>query len=157
MLDPSIFLLNLDDSDSETEMPRKPGTSKPKVKTFIPRAKPATGQNRWSPPNTSFFRGPQPSSMSMPRENIIRKEAVLNMFINEAAKQLLGVFGNSVHRLSFWLLDRSKALAHHCGRCGRRAGKYCKIASAPAVGQTHRYRVCRKCCGCSYGLEEEEE
>ncbi|KAI1727131.1 hypothetical protein Ddc_04420 [Ditylenchus destructor] len=152
-----FVFVDMDDYDMAAGLHRKPNTTKPQERLFMPRTRATPSPNRWSSPNTTFFRGTQPASMSIPRDRFIRKEAVLNMFINEAAKQLLGVFGNSVHRLSFWLLDRSKALAHHCGRCGRRAGKYCKIASAPAVGQTHRYRVCRKCCGCSYGLEEEEE
>ncbi|KAI1728087.1 hypothetical protein DdX_00241 [Ditylenchus destructor] len=152
-----FVFVDLDDYDMAAGLHRKPNTTKPQERLFMPRTRPTPSPNRWSSPNTTFFRGPQTDSMSIPRDRLIRKEAVLNMFINEAAKQLLGVFGNSVHRLSFWLLDRSKALAHHCGRCGRRTGKYCKIASAPAVGQTHRYRVCRKCCDCSNGLQEEEE
>ncbi|KAI1697517.1 hypothetical protein DdX_18469 [Ditylenchus destructor] len=152
-MDPRIFLLNLNDSDSETELPRKPPTAQPKSRVFMPNTKPTPN---WSKPNTTFFRGAQQPSMSIPRERFIRKEVVLNMFINESVKQLLGVFGSSVHRLSLWLLDRSKAISHHCGRCGRRAGKYCQIASAPEVGHTHRYRVCRKCCGCSNGSRDDE-
>ncbi|KAI1706877.1 hypothetical protein Ddc_15103 [Ditylenchus destructor] len=102
--------------------------------------------------NTVFIPGLQQQPMSIPSGRLIRKEEVFNMFINESVKQLLGVFGSSVHRLSLWLLDRSKAISHHCGRCGRRAGKYCQIATV--VGHTHRYRICRKCCGCSYGSKD---
>ncbi|KAI1725900.1 hypothetical protein DdX_02586 [Ditylenchus destructor] len=151
---PKMFFMGDDDSDSELELlsellyksmpkPGKPETGKPKV------VKPNVMK-----PNVSY--GPKPSPWlnnnpmwSRPNSQLVSKEVVANMFINEAVKQLIGVFGNSVLRLSHWLLDRSKSLAHHCGRCGRRAGKYCDIASAPAVGHSHRYRVCRKCCGCT--------
>ncbi|KAI1703601.1 hypothetical protein DdX_14838 [Ditylenchus destructor] len=105
-----------------------------------------------SMPNAMSIHEPQQPPMSIPNERLIRKERVLNMFINESVKQLLGVFGVSVYKLSLWFLDRSKALSHCCGRCGRRAAKYCQIATV--VGHTHRYRICRKCCGCGYGSKD---
>ncbi|KAI1721130.1 ubiquitin carboxyl-terminal hydrolase domain-containing protein [Ditylenchus destructor] len=102
--------------------------------------------NSMNMPNLSI-----PSSLKFDTDHLVSKEKIANEFVLEAVVQLLPVFGVTLQTFCKWLFGRGQDALHRCGRCGRRAGKYCKLATRK-TGESHLYRICKRCCDCEHNL-----
>lgn len=69
-------------------------------------------------------------------------------FLATSLVVLTKFFGDSLSRFCKWSLERGINMAHVCAICERRATKFCDWKSKPKQRGTHKWRICRKCCGC---------
>ncbi|KAI1711646.1 hypothetical protein DdX_10108 [Ditylenchus destructor] len=71
-------------------------------------------------------------------------------YINEVCLAvLLKTLGVNIHKLVEWLIARARNYVRYkCSMCDKRRLTFCSTMNLGWGKESHRYRICKKCCNC---------
>ncbi|KAI1712292.1 hypothetical protein Ddc_12529 [Ditylenchus destructor] len=71
-------------------------------------------------------------------------------YINEVCLAvLLKTLGVNLQKLVEWMLERARNyIRYKCSMCNKRRLTFCSTMNLGWGNETHRYRICKKCCNC---------